>query len=108
MSNRIIFSGLIPTAFERVIQNNTTAVAFNSTTLAAAGSFLRFSVETNDVRWRDDGTDPTATTGVLLQKDTVFEMVGYNGTSKLKFFKAAGGTSVINVTRYKYDGEGVT
>jgi len=97
-------SGLIPTAFGRHVLNST-AISLNSTVLAATGSFLRISVETDNARFRDDGTAPTGTTGVVLQSGAVFEMDGFNGTSKLQFVGDAGGGAVLNVARYRYTGE---
>lgn len=76
-----------------------------STMRLTKGSILQLSVETQNVRFRDDGTDPTTTTGVLIPTGVVYEIVGYNGSSTLKFFRAAGATAIINVQRYKYAGE---
>ena len=100
----VIMAALEPTAFEKITLNST-AVSLNSTTRAADGSVLRFSVETAAARYRDDGTAPQKSTGVVLQQDTTYEFIGYNGTAHLKFCGVAGGAAVLNVARYKYVGE---
>ena len=101
MTQRIILAGLTATALERLVLNST-AVSLNGTTRAAGGSFLRLSVEGADARYSEGATAPTATTGVLLQADQVYEFSGYNGTSLLKFVKSTAG-AIINVMRYKHE-----
>ena len=103
MTTRTMMAGLSATAFERIVTNST-AASLNSTTRKAAGSVLRLSVETADVRYRSDGTAPTATTGVLLQSDTAYEFYGFNGTSVFQFIDTGSG-GVVNVERYQYPGE---
>ena len=50
------------------------------------------SAETADVRWRDDGTDPTATVGMLL---TAGQTISYFGpVHKLKFIDVTSGAKV--------------
>ena len=53
-----------------------------------------------DVRWRDDGTDPSATVGMLLKKDTPFWYKG--DMNKIKFFQTTA-TAILNVTFYAVD-----
>lgn len=54
-------------------------------------------VESQDVRWRDDGTAPTASVGMLLPKGGIVE---YNGDlSKLKFIEVSA-SAKINVSYY--------
>ena len=53
--------------------------------------------ETQDVRWRDDGTDPTGAIGMLLKVNTVLE---YDGRlDKLRFIEAAA-SAKLNVSYY--------
>lgn len=49
------------------------------------------------VRWRDDGTDPTATVGVVLPTNTVFEYVG--DLAAIKVIEATA-SAVLNVAYY--------
>lgn len=54
--------------------------------------------ETKDIRWRDDGTNPTTTTGmILVANDTLL----YSGTmSAFKMIEVAA-TGKVNITFYK-------
>ena len=97
------WADLTPLALQVITCSNSTAQAVNSTTRGA--KVLHLSVETNDVRYRMDA-DPTITTGVLYQKDFDYWMLNYNGTSKLKFQRAAGGTAKISIQPYKYSADG--
>ena len=81
---------------------NSTAVGVNSTTQGA--HVLHFSVETNDVRYRADGTDPALTTGVLLQKDFDYWFLNYDGTSVLKFQRSTG-SATVTIQPYQYKAE---
>lgn len=55
-------------------------------------------VETSDVRWRDDGTAPTDSVGMLLTADG--QPLEYNGDlSKIRLIDTDSGASV-NVTYY--------
>ena len=49
------------------------------------------------VRWRDDGTDPSATVGMPLAVDTEFLYGG--DLSAIKFFEAAAGAE-LNISYY--------
>lgn len=53
--------------------------------------------ESQDVRWRDDGTDPSATVGMLLPKNT---LLVYDGDlSKIKFIETTA-SAKLNVSYY--------
>lgn len=57
-------------------------------------------VNTQNVRWRDDGTDPTASVGILAK--TTDEPFIYQGDlSAIKFFEATAGAE-INVAYYGF------
>ena len=94
MGERIMFQGLVAVGHQKMTLANSTAIGINSTVQGA--SVLDISVETQPARFRADGTDPSLTTGVVLQKDTTYRWHGYNGTSLLKFQRSTG-TCVINV-----------
>ena len=51
-----------------------------------------------DVRWRDDGTDPTTSVGMVLR--TGFDMYYTGDLSTLKFIEATAGAE-INISLYK-------
>lgn len=94
---------LNPVTFQVITCSNSTAQSLNSTVRASA-NVLHLSVETNDVRYRADGTAPTLTTGVILQSDYDYWWWGYNQTTVLKFQRATG-TSKVSVMAYKYAGQ---
>lgn len=52
---------------------------------------------TQDVRWRDDGTAPTATVGMLLKADS--DMWYEGDLNRLRFIEVAVG-GVLNVSYY--------
>lgn len=98
---RVARGSLFPASFEKITLSNSTAQSPNSTTRASA-DVLHYSIETNDARMRADGTAPTLTTGVLLQKDNDYWFYGYTKTSDFKFQRSTG-TCVINLAGYKYE-----
>lgn len=49
------------------------------------------------VRWRDDGTNPTATVGIPLAVNTLFEYRG--NLAAIKFIESAAG-AVLNISYY--------
>jgi hypothetical protein len=91
--------GLIPLALQTISLTNSTAVSVNSTTKTA--QVLDISVETQPVRYRIDGTAPTLTTGVLIQKDTYIRIERYNGTGALSFQRSTG-AATVHIQPYKY------
>lgn len=100
---RSIFQGLLtPVAFQTNSLSNSTAIGPNSTVRNAKPDVLHVSVETNSVRYRADGTDPTKTTGVLLLAGDHW-FPGYNRTSMLKFQRSTG-TAKISLMAYRQRG----
>lgn len=60
-------------------------------------TYCRIVATTQAVRWRDDGTDPSATVGMPLAVNT--ELV-YNGDlKKIKFFEQAA-SAVLNIAYF--------
>ena len=50
------------------------------------------------VRWRDDGTDPTATVGSIIYQTVTLP---YEGTlSRFKVIRSTGADSIINIAYY--------
>jgi len=95
-------SAMQPLALQVITLSNSTAVGPNSTSQTAHA--LHLSVETNNIRYRSDGTSPALTTGVLLQANYDYWFWGYNGTSLLKFQRSTG-TAKVTIQPYKYDAE---
>lgn len=100
-ARRTTLAGLIPLDFEVIALSDSTAVGFNST-IRAGAAVVDISVETQPVRYRSDGTDPTLTTGVVLQKDTHYRFEGYDGSAALKFQRTTG-TASVSVMAYSVD-----
>jgi hypothetical protein len=92
---------MIPAAFQQ-LTTNSTAASLNSTVRAAA-HVLDVSVTGDEVRYRADGTSPTATTGVVLQVNTTYRLEGYNATSALKFVKAQSTAGVLDVQAWIFE-----
>lgn len=55
--------------------------------------------ETQDIRFRDDGTDPTATGGMLLEAGQ--QPYEYNGNLQNLRFIAATAGAILNYTYYR-------
>lgn len=87
--------------FETISLANSTAIGLNSTT--QAGSVFHVSVETQAVRYRADGTDPTVNTGVLLATGSHWLE---NVTASELSFQRNTGTCVLSVQAFKYKGTG--
>jgi hypothetical protein len=60
-------------------------------------SFIVVNPESQNVRWRDDGTSPTAEVGMLLVADTEFTYQG--DLSKIQFIEVTSGAK-LNVSYY--------
>lgn len=100
---RIGGAGLIPVGFQKITLNNSTAVGLNSTVIPC--TVIDFSVETNNARYRADGTDPTTNTGVLVVTDQVYRWDGYDSSGNALKFQRVSGTSVISIQTYRRAGD---
>lgn len=100
MAKRNTPAGMVTLGFQRISLANSTALGLNTTCIV--GKFFHFSVETQSVRFRSDGTAPTLTTGVLLAtgEHWLFDFPAAN----LKFQRQTG-TAIVSVEAYKYRGE---
>ena len=64
---------------------------------ATQANFAIIVAETQNVRWRDDGTDPTASVGMLLVAGVPFQ---YDGDlSRIKFIETTA-SAKVNVSYY--------
>ena len=82
--------------FEQVTGVAASAKALSSIPANTRGCLIQ--VDTTPVRFRDDGTAPTATVGIRLANDAV--PVWYVGRPEDLQFIATTGTAVINVSYY--------
>lgn len=100
------YTGLQPVTggTQAIAATSSTAVSITISAASAASAtqpypnYVVFIAETNDIRWRDDGTAPTATSGMYLPKNTYFF---YDGPPQnLKFITTAG-SATIDVALYR-------
>lgn len=61
-------------------------------------AYIRLENATNSVRWRDDGVDPAAGTGFLVDSTTPFWYVG--NLASLKFIRVGGADGVVDIAFY--------
>ena len=99
MPKRTIGAQLVSQGFQTISLSNSTASALNTT--CSPGDWFHISVETNAVRYRDDGTAPALTTGVLLAVGDHW-LPDVDGPN-LKFQRQTG-TCKLSVMAYKYKG----
>lgn len=66
-------------------------------TVPAGAQAAIIQVNTQNVRWRDDGTNPTSTVGMRLRSGSEFLYTGE--LSKIKFIREASG-AILNVSYY--------
>lgn len=94
--------GSTPQGFEQVA-DLTAAVGLADIPAAAAGpaGFAVLLAETKNVRWRDDGNDPTASVGMLLIAGEPFVYQG--DLSAIKFIEVEP-TAALNVSYYSATG----
>lgn len=79
------------------VQITDVSAAVGLTPPSAARKAL-IQAETQAVRWRDDGTDPTATVGITLAAGATLEYAG--NLDSIKFFEAAA-SAKLNVSYYR-------
>ena len=100
MAKRNIPAGMTAVGFQTLSLSNSTASGLNTTCIT--GKFFHLSVETQGVRYRNDGVNPALTTGVLLAtgEHWLFDIAA----TSLKFQRSTG-TSKVSIMAYKYKGE---
>ena len=96
-----VYRGLTKCGFQTLSLANSTALGLNTTCIT--GKVFQFSVETNNARFRADGTSPALTTGVLYASGQTYWIYDVPG-STVKFQRQTG-TCKISLMSYKYKGE---
>lgn len=67
-------------------------------TIPAETKYVMIQAESQNIRWRDDGTNPTTTVGMLL---VAGDILVYSGVmSSIKFIEVSA-SAKLNVTFYK-------
>jgi hypothetical protein len=73
--------------------------ALNLPSIPAGTSKVALRAETQNIRWRDDGSDPTAGAGVLMT--TTDPILVYDGEiTKVRVIRATGADGVLNIAYY--------
>lgn len=88
---------VVPLGYCQLTPTSATALSACSGGIPATANMIMMTADTATVRWRDDGTAPTTTTGLTL----IFAQQPflYTGTlSKLQFISATG---ILNVSFYR-------
>ena len=88
---------LIPLGYKKITGLSVVKTLADGAAIPASACYALLYVETQDVRWRDDGTNPTATDGVKLVKDKEFMYKG--NLAAIKFLELAA-SAVLHVTFY--------
>lgn len=76
----------------------TLALTFNTDAIPDGASFVTIGAEAQDLRWRDDGVDPTGNVGNIIKVGTPLTYRGRMGSFKL-IEDAAGGVANIDFYR---------
>jgi hypothetical protein len=83
-----------PIGFKQ-ITNLATAVGVG--TVPPGTQVALINAEEADIRWRDDGTDPTSTVGMLLPAGQTLTYIG--PIEKIRFIQVDSG-AILNITTY--------
>ncbi len=95
--------GLNPVTMQTLSLSNSTAQGLNST--AKGGTVICFSVETVDVRMRDDGTAPTNRAGVVFGVGAAPYFYAGDLDSVKFCRKGTTGTATVTLISYKQPGD---
>lgn len=63
-------------------------------------SYAVLQAESQDVRWRDDGTNPTASVGMILLNDPPVPIAYFGDLSAIKFIEETA-SAKLNVSYYR-------
>ena len=88
--------GATPCGYEQVA-SLVTAVGLGA--IPNSATFAVVQVEGADVRWRDDGSAPTASVGMILPGGSQWTFSG--DLTVVQFINTAAGTAKLNVSFYK-------
>lgn len=94
MSEQALPAGAIPLGYQQL----SSLSSAQALTVPAGSRYARIIPQTQAVRWRDDGTNPSATVGMPV---AVGETLVYAGDLKaIKFFEQAA-SAVLNIAYYR-------
>jgi hypothetical protein len=92
-------TSLIPLGFCQLTLSGATLLTACSGGIPDGAVVAMITVETQNVRWRDDGTAPTSSVGMLVLTGTTFTYQGNLG--RIDFIPATG-SPVLDISFYKY------
>lgn len=94
---------LAPMAYEQLTISST-ALPFTATVYSPAGQFpadmAQFTVETNALRYRDDGLNPTAAVGFPISTATPYLVCGTQAIRQARFIRQTS-DGTLNVLYYR-------
>lgn len=90
-----------PAGYQAISATSSTAVGCTIPAAVAPGStsnYTFFVCETTNVRWRDDGIDPTPTVGTPLAAGAAFD---YDGPPQSIKFISTGSAATVHANYYR-------
>lgn len=89
---------LVPLGFQQLSVSNT-AVALTVPTGGNVTVAIIY-VETAAIRWRDDGTSPTASVGMIALPDSILHLENLGNLAAIKFIRRDGTNATLNISYY--------
>lgn len=87
-------NNLTPMGYQQI----TSLSAATGLTVPTGATLALIQAESQNVRWRDDGTNPTASVGMYIVVDTVLSYTGK--LSAIKFIQTAA-SATLNIAYYR-------
>jgi hypothetical protein len=90
-----------PATFEKITVG-AAAVGIGTSTLQPTSQpdrrYCLIVLETADIRWRVDGTDPSSTTGTPMKADGTITIAGIRNLVRFRAIRSGGSSGVLSVT----------
>lgn len=93
-SSEVIDKALVPIGYEQIADLS----SVSTLTIPENARIAFMQAEVADVRWRDDGTNPTASVGMLITTDIGLWYTG--DLSTLALLESSGGAK-LNISYYR-------
>jgi len=91
-----VTASMTPNGYQQ-ITSLSSAVGLTDPATNGPSTIVSIQAETQNVRWRDDGTNPTASVGGILVANSVYEYTG--DLSAIKFIEVTA-SAKLNVSYY--------
>lgn len=95
-----ISTSLSPAGYQQLTVS-TTAVALTVPVAATRTRLAVIGVESNPIRFRDDGTDPSATVGTLVKADNFVLVCGADAIRQFKAIRQGASDATLNIHYYQ-------